>query len=269
VGEELAIIGITRFSVVERGPVRSFSRGKGREYEDRYRYVFDRHRMRRRFRLFEALALPSVMNIARQYKHFRYVILISSNLPLRWKLRLRWITRGLPWCRVVTVDRDGGMGPARRKATADFAGARRYFCFRLDDDDALAGSWLSVVLDHARKRTDDFVLSCDDGIYLQKDAPGSVRIAPMHYPRGAFGLGLFSRDPNGRTIYCLGNHTKVDRAAEVVHFGGRPCWIRALHRHSESRTKLRDVPPVPLEQAEQLLSPEFGHIDLRKGVAAL
>jgi len=268
VDEELAIIGITRFSVVERGPVKSFKRSKDLAYEDRCRYIFDRHRMRRRFRLFEAFALPSLINIARQYEYFRHVILISHNLPIHWKLRLRWVTRGLPWCRVVAVGPDTKMSATRRKVTAELAGSRRYFSFRLDDDDALGADWLPAVLAHARTRKDDFVLTCTDGFYLQRDEPGSVRIAPMHYPNNAQGLGYFSRSRDGRTIYCLGKHTKVDRRTAVVQFAERPCWLRALHRHTDSRTRLEDVPPVSYERAAQLLSQEFAHIDVRKAAAA-
>jgi hypothetical protein len=261
---ELAIIGITRFSVVETPASGAGTLRGATDFEVWRKRIFHPARLRRRFQLFRVLPLPSVAHIAKHYPHFQYVILISDNLPLFWKLLLRFMTRGRPWCRIVTVASGTSSMEARRRAVREFAYGRRHYTFRLDDDDALADGYLSVVLDHARQEG-EFVLSCDDGYYVQHSRRG-VRVEPRHYPRGAFGLGFFSDDPAGKTIYCLGHHQYVHQEARVVHFGGQRCWLRTTHAGNHSGKRIRHTEPISIDDAVRLLGPEFGYLNLRRAL---
>jgi hypothetical protein len=99
----LTIIGITRFSLVTNSTLGDFVATRGGSRADAEAAVFASPRMKSRFQLFGALTLPSMAALARQSDNFHYLLMISSRLPLRWKLKLKTYVWRYPWCRIIEL----------------------------------------------------------------------------------------------------------------------------------------------------------------------
>ncbi len=105
--------------------------------------LYDETRMARRFFLFEALTLPSL--IAQTDRDFRTVIMSSDVMPDRFKQRLVALAARLPGA-VVEFSEHRRSDHAFGKFIIEAAGVRAREAsvhFRLDDDDALACSYIA------------------------------------------------------------------------------------------------------------------------------
>jgi hypothetical protein len=228
VQSNLAIVGITRFSVV--GAPHLFAATTGRSQDEADRIIFAPERMRTRFQLFETLALPSIDAIAKRYVRFRYLILISNALPSFWQARLAAITSHRPWCRILRLAREESLNARARQAAADFANGAPLFSFRIDDDDALSANYLDALVAHADIGS-PVALTFADGIYLRTSDFAAFAI---RRPLIAIGLGYLA--PNAdRTIFDLGSHMTIpERGTRVVEISGGPHWIRSVHSQNDS-----------------------------------
>jgi hypothetical protein len=265
----LAIVGITRFSVISPRTLFAFEKTQC-AIDDARRHVHDPRRLSRRFALFRAFPLPSMAEIARRHPLFLYAVLISADLPWRWKFALHWMAYRRPWLRVVTVPQDEHISNVSAKVVTTFAGHRRSFNFRIDDDDALAPSFLDAVLQQSEVSTDDVVLSFGEGFYLQAAGPGALKLQERKYRNSSVGLGLFSSNARIKSIYALGNHRKVHEVRPVVDVADRHYWISTIHSDNDSSKAIpKSEKAIPQDVARARLAPIFPHLDLEQAFAAL
>jgi hypothetical protein len=105
--------------------------------------LYDETRMARRFYLFENLTLPSL--IAQTDKGFKTIIMSSDVMPDPFKERLSTIAARLPGAEVIFSSQRTG-DRAFRKPMLESLGPKSTGTavhFRLDDDDALAASYIA------------------------------------------------------------------------------------------------------------------------------
>jgi len=266
---KLAIVGITRFSVVTRSSLTHFSLTGGRDRPDAEKQIFTADRLRVRFRLFRTLTLPSMAMVARRYQHFRYLVLTSRNLPLLWRLRLKTMVWRYPWCQIVELLPDENIRRRARAEASAFAKRAPLFSFRIDDDDALSVTYLDALLAHVNVKA-AAAYCFDRGLYVQNSKQGTLMAVPTHKPLVAVGLGYL--DPSGKkTVFDLGNHTKIAEQGPVSTLPGAPFWIKSIHAGNDSKDPFAGyldgcLGPADLDRA---MREYFPHIDIGRLTRAL
>lgn len=266
--DTFSIIGITRFSVLTDDTRHNFKQAKNSSYDQARSVIFSPERMSKRLRLFEALTLPSLAKIAQHEPSYRHIVAISEAMPLRWKLRLFWLTWRYRWCQILPIHHQLDMREEMRKAAAACAKAGKVFTFRIDDDDALAPTYVDTIRAHSHLNAGT-VLSLDTGLYLKRGDRGFI-LTEKTKPLIAIGLGLFSHTDELQTIYDLRDHSKVDRITSVVNIGERPYWIRTVHSANDSAVNLSPSnKQMEKSKARTLLRKHFPHIDAGRALAVI
>jgi Putative rhamnosyl transferase len=128
--------------------------------------LYDETRMARRFFLFENLTLPSLLH--QTDRDFRTVIMSSSLMPDRFKDRLSTLAARLPGAVVDFSEYQRG-DKAFYKFMAQAAGVKgreSSVHFRLDDDDALAISYIQRLRDITRVLSPSTHVTFPTGILL-------------------------------------------------------------------------------------------------------
>ncbi len=248
------IIGVTRFNVVTGGRGARFNATDGSKPEDAVRTILHPDRIRKRLDLFRAIPMRSFQ--AQTDRDFRVLVLISSALGEPFKQELRDLQRAHPFLMVDEVALDGDV---RAAASARLAQGRPTVTFRIDDDDALNPDFVADLRRTALKNEVGQVISFENGFNL---GAGRGRLAFQEVRRvnNAQGLAYFSDD--GKSIYSLGSHGKIERFPIVVE-GRRRAWMRALHDHSDSGARISKKLPVTYMPPEFLrdYAPEFDFLD--------
>lgn len=125
-------VGLLRFSVLTT----DFLTRKLVSFEKIRENIFRPDRLELRFKLFEALCLPSL--VRQTDGDFRFIILTSAEMPARFLDRLRDLAAPHPHIAVQAVPVDGHyqlIKAAYGSVSPD--GSSHRLSFRLDDDDAL------------------------------------------------------------------------------------------------------------------------------------
>jgi hypothetical protein len=269
--QKLALIGLTRFSVVNQFTMYQFAQTREADLEAARARIFAPERLKHRFALFEALTLPSMVALASQYACFWHVVLISPGLPAPWRNRLDHLAAGTgAWCRVREVADHDNIAKAASLAAAECAEGRRVFSFRLDDDDAVSIHYLDAARKAAAAAPDGTVISFDTGVKIQGiDAQGAI-VAPSSYPFIALGLGHVGSPHGGQTIFDLGSHRTIRQRAATVQLADQTYWCRSVHATSDAGK--RSAPKQPKMNATEIarrLSSDFPFLDFERLVAAL
>jgi Putative rhamnosyl transferase len=152
--------------------------------------LYDETRMARRFHLFENLTLPSLL--AQTDKDFRIVIMSSDVMPDRFKDRLRAVTAGLP---DVVLDFSASRIGRRafRSHMVDSLGFRSTGTavhFRLDDDDALARTYIARLRRVSQALPATTHITFPSGIMLFPADPAKPDGVAMEHRHLLTGLGL-------------------------------------------------------------------------------
>lgn len=266
--DELAIIGLTRFSV---DPACIIEPGRERKPLKELRAaIYNPVRLRQHFKLFKAFCLPSMAAAASRHPAFRHVVLVSPTLPryyLWWLQAFR--LRHAGWLHLRMVRPGDDLLEVMRRAISELAqGKGRVFNFRLDDDDALKPDFTDKVVELSRTCDDDKVVSFDRGLYVQRINSAMFRVHDKVYPNIACGLGQFCSSRAPSSIFEGGVHNRI-AADRVVNVKDGPYWIRTLHAHNDSGSRTEDVPAITLAEACGRLASAFPHLDVKRALRAL
>lgn len=256
---------ITRFSILIekhvhswkllRNPLdpRSWLRPRNPSLAEKTAYLFAPARLEARFRRFEALLLPS---IAAQTRPAEHIVLSSTLLPAPYRDRLEALSRRFGFrLHFAGTDRlvdrilvqDGLLAKT---------GAGRLATVRVDDDDAIATTFVARVERFAHLDVDDYVLSFPKGVYLDQRRSPSL-YAPVVQSNIACGLTRVLRR-RGRTlsVYAVGNHNFVHHALPVLQIPDPDMYLMTTHADNVShRLLLRRLPggkPLTPEAAARL-----------------
>jgi len=162
--------------------------------------LYDETRMARRFHLFEALTLPSLR--AQTDQDFRVVVMASDVMPDRFKDRLRAVTADLPDAVVDFSPYRRGDKAFRSHMAASFGpgqlGAAIHF--RLDDDDALAATYVARLRQTAQSLPPSTHVTFPRGLILFPAQPDRPDGAVMPELRFLTAIGL--------AVVCSGTYPK-------------------------------------------------------------
>jgi hypothetical protein len=263
----LAIVGITRYSVIFQ---RSFAATRGLD-EDRARAViWDPRRLAHRRRLFEALTLPSLDQLAARHAGFHHIVMLSTGFPEAFRLVLDETALTRPWLHLVEAEPGSDFSVVKPKL-AQIVGDRAAYVFRIDDDDALApAAFLAAIVAHANSAPGT-VLSPDEG-WMVRPAWRGVSLRPTRIPFVSAGLGLYTRGPSPQSIHDLGNQNKIDRPGQaVIHARGR-LWLRTKHYSSDTvmqAWKRWRYWPTAMTTLRGMLAAEFPGLDADRIIGAV
>lgn len=158
--------------------------------------LYDESRMARRFFLFEQLTLPSLM--AQTDKDFRTVILSSDVMPDRFKERLTAVAARLPGS-VVDFSPHRRSDRAFQKYIVEAAGFRARESsvhFRLDDDDALAATYIARLRKVTHGLPPSTHVTFPSGIFLFPQKTETPTGVSMLNPRFLTAIGLATVNGN-------------------------------------------------------------------------
>jgi hypothetical protein len=203
--------------------------------------------------------LPTIRELTRS-RGCWHTILISRELPFYWKRLLRSRLRGLDRVVLVEVARDEEPFRKLQSIVAELSRGGRVFSFRLDDDDALANTYLDAV--RTSSAANGVVLSFDDGFYVQLADKDKIALDRRSDPYNAFGLGCFSSGDKPLTIHHLGDHSTMEYRRRAEHVPGGPHWVATVHGETDSkRPAIRGPKSLDYAAAQELLAERFPHLD--------
>lgn len=277
------IIGITRFALVGNMgegqfifPHRKKPKGLTREA-----WVTSPGYLAHRYALLWAFAMPSILaNMARVPEGYEYMHLIATNpnCPLRQQLKAALSPYLFPRVYVVDIEPSARLDEALQPCISSLVPlGDEYFTFRLDDDDALVGDYLDLVVrewperQHGQSIQRRHVIAPAKGFYFGLDrhagaAAGEepLRMVPAVNPGSPHGIGAYNDN-----IHALGKHNAIPG---TVPFLDRVYWLRTVHRSNVTLAghggtvwggRGNDVIPEPL------LERFFPHLDVEQITAAL
>jgi len=227
-------VGICRFSYAGQG---GFKVGH-EDHAALEKFLYAEARMEERFRLFEAITLPCVA--AQTDPDFTLLIVTGNSLPAPYLERLHSLTAAIPQCRIVQFP----PRPHRRimkKAVNEWRGEPDTAClqFRLDDDDAMAVSFVAQFKQAARDlsaitaRHSSVAVDFNQGYVFTAGAEG-VRLWAYHYPYSAIALGMIVQAGSTDTIMNHG-HQNLWKTMPTLTLTGEDMMMRGHNDFNDSR----------------------------------
>lgn len=232
----MQVIGICRFSYPGIGGFQV----KHDNLEERIAFLYADARLEERFRFFETFTLPSVR--AQFDPDFTFLIVIGDSLPASHRQRLEALVANVPQA-VIQAHPPGPHREVMRKAinSVRIDSGEPCLQFRLDDDDAVAASF---VLKLRRRAADIGALLRDNRHiaidfnqgYIARPGPAGIVAAPVRQPYWTAGLALMFRPEVSLSVMNFG-HTAVAKRMPTVTFTGEDMMLRGYNAYNDSRQK--------------------------------
>ncbi len=234
-GTRVQIVGLIRFSFAATG---DFYPGFA-SADEMEAFLFERTRLARRFAWFQHLCLPS---LARQTDgDWTVILLVGAGMPARWKDRLRRMVAPLP--QIAIAERPPG--PHYRTIREAFdqvpqSEAAHRVTFRLDDDDAVAATYIATLRQMALHALatpglkGPVAVAFNRGFYLERgpdcttEIYGNVERTPL-----SVGTALAAPAGHNGNIYQH-NHRHIAQHVTTLSDSERPMYIRTVHRDNKS-----------------------------------
>lgn len=251
-GDRNRIIGLVRFSYPSIG-------GFAHASADPARFLYDPARLGRRFRLFEALCLPSLL--AQTDPDFDIVFLIGKDMPAQARARLQAATAGLARAHLVALPALAHY-PALRQAYAavDTQAAEAVTTFRLDDDDALDCDYIARLraltggLAAVRPPEEPLTLSFHRGLLLYPDGRLSAVVEKLPPASGSAMLAPAGHRDN---IYRR-NHRLLPQFFSHFSDAEHPAFLRTIHQDNDSSPHASGSnEPLSRDEADAVLRKAF------------
>lgn len=217
----MQIVGICRFSFLGRGDWKIY-KGKTPEEADaiaatQANVLFTPERMESRFSTFEHLTLASLK--AQNDQDFRFIVLSSDLMPVKYKARLIELCKPLPQVIVKFLP----ITPIKQAQNTIFKDLgilyRETLQFRLDDDDCVSSNFISLMRKGAVEKMAHekvFVASIKGAMYC---TAGGDNSGVYYWPIEFFGAGAAMRHPT-QSIFEFGHFNMAKRFPKVVIEGG-------------------------------------------------
>lgn len=232
---EVQIKGLIRFSYLTEGGFEMSRKGEAAARAA----LFDPARLERRFRIFEALTLPSLDR--QRDKDFTVALLTSADLPQPFLDRLHDMAATRPWLHVQPRPVESHF-PATLQAFEDLPthdGATHIAGFRLDDDDAIHHAMIGRLrriinrLMPMRNRHLPLGVGFNRGFYMDLSHPEKPIWEVRE--RTPLGIGLTLVTPLGRkdNIFAR-NHRRLPEFYDCYTEIAQPMYIRTVHADNDS-----------------------------------
>ena len=254
------IVGLVRFSFVTTGEFYpGFSTPK-----DLSAFLFKEGRLKRRFRLFEKICLPSLA--AQTDQNFTCIFLTSEDLPEHWRARLDAALAPYPWARVVST-KPGQHYPTITNAfdTVEPDGSTHRVTFRLDDDDAFDLGHIARLRDQAERYLPvhgpdlPLALAYNRGIYvtMNKGEDNEIFDAIERAPLSV-GAALVMRAGERENVYRQ-NHRALPAFYNCCSDANEWVFLRTIHQDNKSSPHFSgEAGKLSLDTLGPILSERFG-----------
>ncbi len=229
------LILVIRFSYVA---LSGFVISKDGEADVRAR-LYDPARLERRFALFEALTLPSLL--AQTDKDFTTVCLIGRDFPRPYQKRLERVLAPLQDPRIVALKPMNSYRATRAALdTTVRPRASHIISMRLDDDDALGMDCMAEtrrLVPHMIQMAgldQPSVIAFNAGMFLQfnPDGPNTLYGVTEKTPLG-LGMSMISRSDASQSVFSM-DHRRVHTRFNTYTDAQTPRFIRTVHRDNDS-----------------------------------
>ena len=219
----------------------------GRSPEAYRAALFAPERLAERLTLFAGVVLPS---LAAQTLPMRkgvreVVLLVSAEMPADGLARLRAAIAAFDWIRLAAVPPDAAGIPMTGPDTI-------FASVRLDDDDALARGFMARISGYVRPEYAGRVITFPSGISAFLDQHlRYARFANRWTAKETMGMSYIAGPgtPFG-SVYHLGHHGKVHRAAPLLSDPQGPMYLRTIYAGQDSLALARTRPGAPVSRQE-------------------
>lgn len=257
---KLQIKGLIRFSYLSLDGFKASEKGVDAVRAS----LYAPERLERRFRFFEALALPSLRE--QENQDFQTAILVGESFPIPYLERLLDLLDDVPNTTIVRLPpliHIQAVKTAYRALPTEEA-ATHIATFRLDDDDAMhrtTTARIAEIAEHSlplRDADSPFAIAFNRGFYL--DTANDDQPVREVYERNPLGIGmaLVASKNDAATVFRR-NHRQVTQYYNTYSDVSRPMFLRSVHDDNDSGAKAsgRDGKMEP-QRIERLLRDGFG-----------
>ncbi|MGY6534900.1 MAG: glycosyltransferase [Pararhodobacter sp.] len=202
------------------------------------RLLYDPARLERRFALFQALTLPSLL--AQTDSDFTTLFLIGADFPMPARRRLAAMVAPLADSRLVALPPLPHFAATRRAFDRALDNQLTHLTtVRLDDDDAMSNDLIArlrsaigpvLALSGADAPA---VISFQNGLYLEIAAQGNRLYRVIERTPLGIGLAMVAPLPRRDTIFSR-NHRLLPQFFNTWSDATRPAFIRSVHRDNDS-----------------------------------
>ncbi len=225
---------LIRFSYPAANGTRATQQGP----EEARRLLYDPARMERRFTLFQALTLPSLL--AQTDADFTTILLVGQDLPQPARARLKRLIAPLADARIVALPPLPHFRATRRAYDRALSPDLTHLTtVRLDDDDAMAIDLIArmrAAIPHllALSGPDTpSVMSYHNGLYLQINASGNRIFGAIERTPLAVATAMIAPVTRRDTVFSR-NHRLLPQFFTGWSDTSRPAFIRTVHRDNDS-----------------------------------
>ncbi len=191
-------------------------------------------RLNYRFFLFENICLPSLIS-QKNKKNYKIILMISNDLPDKFKLRLRNITKQYDFIHIVPVDEiQWQLGDFLKSYCPE--DTEYIVTTRMDDDDALNCNFTELVASYVGKDNyNDYFISFPYGFYLNMDRKKRrINYFPNKNRLIACGLTRIRKYDLSGTAYC-GAHKQLEkRGFKVIYGSTKGMYSVTNHKYNDS-----------------------------------
>lgn len=255
------IIGFCRFSFWGKSDYKNTPESEA----EALNVLYCETRLNARFFLFENVCLASLDN--QTDKNFRFVVITSTLMPLKYQKRLIDLAKSRSFMKVVVAsdtDLNATVRNELERFYDDFSvKPDDTVQFRLDDDDGLAQGYIATLRLHSKRFCPpNGIISYTTGLVLfaQNNAFHALKI---HQPFLA--LGIARRDAN-RTIFEMA-HFRVGANFPAITFPKRPMYFQVFHTTNDTHAA-QDKNLIRMKKS----NPNFGsdeHEDMIKRIMSM
>lgn len=265
------IVGVIRFSVLTERNLSNWKMTKDRSLDDAADIIFSDERMAIRFSLFENITLKAFDAQIDSEEGFKLLILTSTMLPDLWLKRLFRLASARPYMQVVCVKPNESVARLARIASLKMCDKSDgpIATFRIDDDDAVSTSYITDIRRNAVPENLGKALSWENGVYLERSPrDGSFMVTEVTYPSIALGIAYISSRKEFRTVYDLGNHTKIHTVVPMVIESRPKAWMRSIHGFADSgggkTSRSRGGQVMTVEETAAYMGQDYSFLDFRQ-----
>lgn len=216
---------VTRFSILDYSCPR-FQITKNiseEEYKDK---LFNEDRLNNKFKLFEKITLPSILN--QKNSNYTWYIYASSFLPEKYKIRLLDLTNNNKKIKCVFID-----------SFKDFCNIQftnnKYCTVRLDDDDGLHEDFVESLNKYKDLPNKTLITHpCGQLVKLENDEIVYGRKIDKSKKPPAQGLAAIGMD-----VYKCGSHGKIQEKYEVIFDKKPDMFIMSCNKYCDTERIFR------------------------------
>lgn len=225
--------------------------GRGTTLDEIRAKLFAPVRLKQRLLALNNVVLPSLakQSVRLNPRRHRLVVITSDELPSDHMVALRAALAPYPWARIKTcpVDRRPGYPGIVDAFLRETRASRGMVAtVRLDDDDALGRRYIEKLLTHVTPENDGHAVTFPLGYLGLYDAETGTfsRFSKIATPFYALGLAMVEgwdgRLFSGRTVYGLGNHTRVGSTTPHIIDDKIRAYVRTVYPEQDTAGRTRN-----------------------------